>query len=451
MTRSLLFVFALIINCSCKVDKSYPSYVEINSRYGGSVDTIILPAKYEYKFDAYPSDNDYEYLWDFGDGTTSNLISPRHKYAVNGIYKVNLKVKNDNGFGEANLIVNVCGIKVASETEYFTGLFVYQASDLSVYLIDMENDNYGDLYIRKIKDDIEVSKTKFGNPGGFISHDFIDIVDNGNCFILFGDGVGSKIGMDGNIIFRTGVPSFELFSVFESPSHDYSIVGRDYLSELKLLQVSHNGSFIGNKLLCNYSDNSMVGCSFARFVNGNEYLMLLTHCDNSTYPSISYTTLIKKDLNGDEKSNVVINDFNGSRIETTSTGFLVSGISKDNSNHYILNIAKFDSNMVKQWDRKYDFGDSGYSPTVRYLNLSFLELHDRYIFSYNNQIMFLDFNGNMVKSLDLLDIESEIAGMAKSKDGFLVLFNLLPDYFRGQNNMPASLIMELDGNGKLVE
>jgi len=424
--------------------------VEINSRYGGSVDTIILPAKYEYKFDAYPSNKDYEYLWDFGDGTTSNLISPSHKYAVNGIYEVNLKVKNDNGFGEASLIVNVCGIKVASETDCFTGLFVHQASDLSVYLIDMENDNYGDLYIRKIQDDKEVSKTKFGNPGCFISHDFIDIVDNDNCFLLFGDGIGSKIGMDGNIIFRTGIPSFDLYSVFESPSHDYSIVGRNF-SDLKLLQVSHNGSFIGNKLLCNYSDNSMVGCSFALFINESEYLMLLTRHDNSTYPSIYYTTLIKKDLNGDEKSNVVINDFNGSRIETTSTGFLVSGISKDNSGHYILNIAMFDSNMAKLWDRKHDFGDSGYSTTVKYLKLSCVELQDRYIFSYNNQIMILDYNGNIVKYLDLLDIESEIAGMTKSKDGILVMFNLLPDYFRGQNNMPASLIIELDVNGNVVE
>ena len=37
------------------------------------------------------------YLWDFGDGTTSNEVSPRHTYAENGYYKITLTVTDPSG------------------------------------------------------------------------------------------------------------------------------------------------------------------------------------------------------------------------------------------------------------------------------------------------------------------------------------------------------------------
>ena len=43
--------------------------------------------------------DDLSYLWDFGDGTTSTLKNPTHKYNKEGKYLVNLKV-SDNKFTE---------------------------------------------------------------------------------------------------------------------------------------------------------------------------------------------------------------------------------------------------------------------------------------------------------------------------------------------------------------
>ena len=37
------------------------------------------------------------YLWDFGDGSTSNAISPAHTYTATGLYNVSVTVTNDNG------------------------------------------------------------------------------------------------------------------------------------------------------------------------------------------------------------------------------------------------------------------------------------------------------------------------------------------------------------------
>jgi parallel beta-helix repeat protein len=46
-----------------------------------------------------PDGDDLSYLWDFGDGTTSTLKNPTHKYKKAGKYLVNLKV-SDNKFSE---------------------------------------------------------------------------------------------------------------------------------------------------------------------------------------------------------------------------------------------------------------------------------------------------------------------------------------------------------------
>jgi len=37
------------------------------------------------------------WLWDFGDGTNSNLVNPVHTYAVAGDYKVTLTVSDSTG------------------------------------------------------------------------------------------------------------------------------------------------------------------------------------------------------------------------------------------------------------------------------------------------------------------------------------------------------------------
>ncbi|MBN1189800.1 MAG: DUF4349 domain-containing protein [Dehalococcoidales bacterium] len=40
----------------------------------------------------------YSYQWDFGDGTTSNEVSPSHSYKDPGVYFVSLKVSDDKGY-----------------------------------------------------------------------------------------------------------------------------------------------------------------------------------------------------------------------------------------------------------------------------------------------------------------------------------------------------------------
>ncbi|MEP7196808.1 MAG: PKD domain-containing protein [Saprospiraceae bacterium] len=46
---------------------------------------------------SYPIDSTYDVIWDFGDGTTINKISPRHTYDKEGIFSVSLKIKSPIG------------------------------------------------------------------------------------------------------------------------------------------------------------------------------------------------------------------------------------------------------------------------------------------------------------------------------------------------------------------
>tara|TARA_B100000508_G_scaffold140648_1_gene142581 strand:- start:5420 stop:5890 length:471 start_codon:yes stop_codon:yes gene_type:complete len=85
------------------------------------------------QFDGNCSDNEDEYLWNFGDNTTSTIVNPEHTYAAIGTYSVTLEVKNKkHSKSETKTIAitkacGTCTCKVVSgsatfsESKYFCG------------------------------------------------------------------------------------------------------------------------------------------------------------------------------------------------------------------------------------------------------------------------------------------------------------------------------------------
>src|SRR5205814_9641545 len=47
-----------------------------------------------------------QYLWDFGDNSTSTLINPSHTYATNGTYSVKLVLVNNSGCKDTSVKIN---------------------------------------------------------------------------------------------------------------------------------------------------------------------------------------------------------------------------------------------------------------------------------------------------------------------------------------------------------
>jgi PKD repeat protein len=63
---------------------------------------VVIPDE-EVRFMNY-STNALEYRWDFGDGNTSGMFEPRHKYSKYGNYTVSLTVKSEDGCSDTFII-----------------------------------------------------------------------------------------------------------------------------------------------------------------------------------------------------------------------------------------------------------------------------------------------------------------------------------------------------------
>jgi PKD repeat protein len=82
------------------------------ARFEISPEKAVLPRD-EIVFYNY-STNGTNFNWDFGDGTTSTLFEPRHKYGNFGNYNVRLVVSSDNGCSDSLIVLNAF-----SGSEYF--------------------------------------------------------------------------------------------------------------------------------------------------------------------------------------------------------------------------------------------------------------------------------------------------------------------------------------------
>jgi hypothetical protein len=72
-----------------------------------------------------PDNDSLTFLWDFGDGNTSSLITPRHIYSVVGHYNVSLLVtdshgKNNSNTTTATIILNSTSNNASNETQHDT-------------------------------------------------------------------------------------------------------------------------------------------------------------------------------------------------------------------------------------------------------------------------------------------------------------------------------------------
>ncbi len=84
---SIALIFTIFLS-NCK------GHVEIHELID-SVSNCSAPYIVYFKADAEHRSKDLEYTWDFGDGTTSHDLEPMHIYEKDGIYQVNLHIKQN--------------------------------------------------------------------------------------------------------------------------------------------------------------------------------------------------------------------------------------------------------------------------------------------------------------------------------------------------------------------
>ncbi len=66
--------------------------------------------------------NPVSWLWDFGDGTTSNLQSPGHSYAGPGTFTITLTVTNPAGSASSSQVLGISGTLVPNFTKIVSGI-----------------------------------------------------------------------------------------------------------------------------------------------------------------------------------------------------------------------------------------------------------------------------------------------------------------------------------------
>jgi PKD repeat protein len=125
----------------------------LNSCKRGNVDIIEVTAEIEncslpyivnFEVDLTYQGNDIEYLWEFGDGTTSNDKNPVHIYTTVGAYVVTLKVNNYDATKEETITVDIHteSIPVISDYDYEVIYNTYAPAEIKFLNFSEHSDNF---------------------------------------------------------------------------------------------------------------------------------------------------------------------------------------------------------------------------------------------------------------------------------------------------------------------
>ncbi|HEX2934098.1 MAG TPA: PKD domain-containing protein [Bacteroidales bacterium] len=146
------------------------------------------------------SDNATEYLWDFGDGTTSKDPSPVHTYTQQGIYNIVLKVRTENNCLDVYTKESAVVVEASGKVEYpnvfspFANLsenkiFLPAVLDNVLEYHLMIYNRWGEMVFESRNNDIGWDGTYKGKPAkqDVYMWKVIGKYDNGRSFVKTGD------------------------------------------------------------------------------------------------------------------------------------------------------------------------------------------------------------------------------------------------------------------------
>ncbi len=153
-----------------------------------------------------------EWLWNFGDGTTSNDINPVHNYTIPGIYKVKLLVTNTIGQDSTSIIVDYIAPAIPS----VSGDTLVCADNAAILTANVVAGNTANWYQNG---NLVYTGTTFTTPKLLNNTTFEveQLKDNPLLHVgpkdnTFGNGSNHHTGFDGRLLFEAYAP-FKLKSV----------------------------------------------------------------------------------------------------------------------------------------------------------------------------------------------------------------------------------------------
>ncbi|MBK7938544.1 MAG: M36 family metallopeptidase [Lewinellaceae bacterium] len=165
-----------------------------------------------FRFTDQSTDIPQEWLWDFGDGSTSTSINPSHTYSVPGVYVVHLTVSNTLGSDEYSFEVNYETLP----TPVVTGLTDICVGDSTVLNVDAAS---GSIVEWSADGNVIFTGTRFNSPvlSNAATYNVQQIEDKpvghvGPLDNTIGNGNNHNSNFEGRVLFEAFVP-FKLLSV----------------------------------------------------------------------------------------------------------------------------------------------------------------------------------------------------------------------------------------------
>ena len=246
--RVALLVVATAYFSACKkagdtihIKTPNSSFTVSTRSYGlSSASTNYIDSNFYFK-NLSDSSSTITYQWDFGDGTTSTLKNPKHKYAKKGQYIVSLSAVNNNQATDITktTLTVVMGQKLISlgNTVNTQGIDMYETADKSFMLLGYTNSAItGGPYIYFLmKTDSLYNQQSVKNfPSAYRFSSFQPTAD-GN-YILTGTTSGAssyveliKMAADGSILWSKTIPGVDyITNAQQTPDGGYAVIGNQH-------------------------------------------------------------------------------------------------------------------------------------------------------------------------------------------------------------------------------
>ena len=417
-------------------------YHSIPINFVGSVNTSDLDMN---------SFNTISYLWDFGDGNTSNTRVAPHAYDSVGIYNIVFSVAFDGDTVKHTESIEVKWyprvLKKTSAPEY--GAFLYQEPNgtYNVFYRDLRHNYYFD----KFNDTSLTAITSFRSDENMSNI----IMNNNNHLVFVCNNYWKEIALDGTQIYNR--PISECYSSVMNHHNGYLLVGGGYHcynfeeGNVRLLNLNFNG----NKISLNDYDFSMPGYRLGKVELLNSQNIILNYIDSLYIEGQDVHTIIKS-INTDTLLNWVMEyDFSSTyHIKELHDGYLLYGINYSIYDGEEFQLTKIDTIGQVIWHKDIDIYAPYYSSS---LALSvFEDLEGVVIFFDNMRGVKFDHQGEIIwEKFYALHWDSFSYAIKNNRGNYVLLGEQHFDFERNMISLDHSdsdlIVIEIDQNGEPIK
>jgi gliding motility-associated-like protein len=115
------------------------------------------------------------YLWDFGDGDTSRVKEPYHKYMEEGVYDITLWAYSNNGCSDKYVLSPAVTVEPPGQIRFATVFTPNKTGEENIDVNDINSENMDRFFYPPIKEKVNNYKLQIFNRQGMLIFQSNDI------------------------------------------------------------------------------------------------------------------------------------------------------------------------------------------------------------------------------------------------------------------------------------